>query len=100
MKTLTTTNTPTTTQEAPLKIGHNSGGLCVDTKHGTTFCTANKQQYAQIIVTAVNEYDALKKKEKLNDELIEGLKYARRFLNEKDVDVNYIDQILKQAQIT
>lgn len=35
---------------------------------------------------------------KQNAELLEGLKYARRFLNEKDVDVNYIDQILLKAQ--
>lgn len=32
------------------------------------------------------------------DELINGLKYARRFLNEKNVDVKYIDELLQQAE--
>lgn len=37
------------------------------------------------------------KRYNMHNELIEGLKYARRFLDKTNVDMEYIDKLLKQT---
>lgn len=67
---------------------------CISRSPGDSEATANAYLIAAAPETA-KERDELKA---INAQLLEALMYVRRFVNSKDVDVNYIDNVIVLAK--
>lgn len=85
-----------TLQEAKDEIARSNGKESWD-KWGYEFSEPyGKEIPSRYLEQATELY--VKSKYSMIDELLGALKYARRFLNKNDVDINYIDEIIKTSR--